>query len=404
MVPEGTDVDELRSLQRKAYGREGELTAAESRRLRELEDARRVVVIPAGSTPGERGHGETGAAEAETAAHGTGDAASPLESVVVTKTDDEHDASAPLDTSLSPVAGDAADASAVPEPLPRMLRRHAGVLLLASAVLLTIGLGAAWALFAPRVVGLPLTDEQQQRRAELAADEFDPGSVRAVAQSGGGLAWYATRDGGEVHCLILDVGATSQTDCLPSEQVKTGLTVSMALPPDDVEDTAGGDSVYATLFLSTGGEPIATIQRWGAGSWLTGFLEGEDRDRAEVLVAEGYELGLSMVGRFRGAPVWLGDRLTAQGASQRCLIVDSGGVVSCTPFEAALQEGVSTQVVDAGSDGAAESISVIELRFTAMQMPYLTITEAPLSDVAPGESVIVESPPGDPILVEPPTD
>ena len=397
-MPGKGEADELRALQRQAYGKGGTLTDVESRRLRELEDVRRAAAVPAGSMRAERGDGETDVAEVEAVAHGTRIPSSPPVTVAV----DESNAPARLEVGTPAVGTDAADAPVMPETLPRVLRRHAGVLLVASAVLLAIGFGAGWAMFAPRVAGLPLTDEQQQRRAELAADAFDPGSVRAITQSGGALAWYATQDGGELRCLILDVGESSQTDCLPSNQIEMGLSASLAVPPGDAEGGAEGDNVYATLFLSTDGEPIAGIQRWEAGSPLLGLLEGAERHRAEALVAEGYELGLSIVGRFRGAPVWLGDRLTAQGASERCLIVDSRDTVSCTPFETALREGVGAHIVDVDSSGDTASISVLELRFTSMQMPYLTITEAPLSAVSPGEYVVVESPPGDPILVEPP--
>lgn len=374
------EAEERRALQRKAYGRSGALTEAESQRLRALEDARRsdFVTEPALPAATERIAGET-----------PPDA--PQEPVVVTAEPDEPAAPIP-------------DAPAPPDSLSRALRRRATAVLAASVVLLAIGIGAGWALFSPRI-GLPLTDEQQQRRAELAAEAFDPGSVRAIAQDEQALVWYATQDDGDVRCLILDVGVQSQTDCLPSDEITFGLSASLPVPPAEGEEesAAAGDVVYATLLISTAGEPMVGIQRWGAGPALANQFSDAERTRAEALFAEGYELGLSVIGDFRGEPVWLADRLSSQGASVRCLIVDAWGSASCEPFETALQAGLGAQIVDVDSAGEVASISVLDLQFTAQQTPYLTITEAAgVTVVAPGDSVVIQSPPGDPIEVETP--
>ncbi|MCB8043482.1 hypothetical protein JM654_02665 [Microbacterium oxydans] len=50
MLPEN-DADELRQLQRRAYGRDGAATEGELRRLRELEDARRASPAPLVTRP-----------------------------------------------------------------------------------------------------------------------------------------------------------------------------------------------------------------------------------------------------------------------------------------------------------------------------------------------------------------
>ncbi|MFJ6534162.1 hypothetical protein [Microbacterium sp. NPDC091662] len=382
MLGEG-EAQELRVLQQRAYGRDGALTEAESERLDVLERARRAVVRPvhAGAPP---------------------NAAPPSEPIA-----DHADAAAEPDSSGQDAVQtpDQSLSSDRPETLARSLAHHAPRLLVVAAVLLLAGIAAGWALFAPRPEGIPLTGEQQERRAALQADPevFDPGSVRAVAQSDVALAWYATQDDGKSRCLVLDVGSQSQTTCLPQDQIRSGLSASLPVPPDTGEEEEDASEVVnASLVLSTTGEPMVTLQRWGMASSILGWFEGAERERAEALVEEGYELGLSLVGRFRGGDVWVADRVAEEGATERCLIVDAEAAVSCSRFETALQEGLGVQVADAGPDGVVSRVVLLELRYTPQQTPYLTITDAPVTEVGSGDTVRVDAPPGDPIVVEPP--
>ncbi|QYM65271.1 hypothetical protein [Microbacterium sp. Se5.02b] len=279
------------------------------------------------------------------------------------------------------------------------------VVVAAAAVVLAIGVGAGWALFSPRTASLPLTDAQQQRRVALVAEEYDAGSVRAIAQTADALAWYATRGDGESVCLILDVGDQSQADCRPPEERERGLMASLPLPlpADDGEDPGGSEFVQATMFLTETGEPMVGMQRWGVQSGVIDQFEGAERDRAGALVEEGYEMGLSIVGYFRGAPVWLGDRVSEQGSTERCLIVDAGGAIACESFQQALSSGLDVHVVEVDPTGGVVAASVLDLRFTTQQTPYLTVdADASADEAAPGDSLIIQVPPGDPIEVEPP--
>ncbi len=382
-MPGETEPAELRALRQKAYGRDGVLTDAESQRLRELEHAHR-------SSPA------SGRVVAEPDESVMVQPAGPDPSVVLA----ENQPPVPVAT---PEPSES-DAPALPATLRGSLRRHAAALFAATAILLAIGVGAGWALFAPRDASIPLTDEQQQRRAELAAALFDPASIRAIAQKDEALVWYATQGGGEKLCLILDVGTQSQTDCISSNQAGVGLSASLPAPPEAAgeQGSVNSEAVAASLVFSTTGEPLVAIRRWSMTSSFLGSFEDAERDRAEALIEEGYELGLSLVGSFRGAPVWLADRVGGQGATERCMIVDATDAVSCAPFESALQSGLGAQIVDADPAGAATVISVIHVLFTTQQTPYLTITEAPVTGVAPGDFVVVDAPPGDPIRVEPP--
>lgn len=396
-MPEEIEAEERRALLRKAYAPGGGLTDAESRRLSELQDARprdpdldpmRETSEPMNSEPPPSTSSEPVEVHAE----------DPVDPVTA------MDAATATETVTATDTATAPDALTVTEPLARSLRRHLAAVIAVTAVLLGIGIGGGWALFAPRAASIPLTEGQLQRRAELTAAVFDPASVRAIAQNDAALAWYATQDDGKTICLILDVGEQSQTECRPANEIENGVSATLPLPPEagTGEQAGAGEVVNAALFLSTANEPIVALQRSGVASSILDWFDGADRERAEALVAEGYELGLSLAGRFRGDAVWVADRITEQGATERCLIVDAEGMVSCSPFDTALRDGLGIQVVDADPGGASAQVVLLELRYAPQQNPYLTITEAPLTEVGPGETVRIDAPPGDPIVVEPP--
>lgn len=401
-MPVGTDAQELRALQQKAYGRGGALTPDEADRLRDLEEAHRNLVHRAAEPPaGAESSGGVRPPADPSATDSLGIAGSPGATDFLGTDSLGTDS---LGTDAPAVTAEGEAHQAVPTDTSGGVRRRSAMVVVAvAAVVLAIGVGAGWALFSPRLASVPLTDAQQQRRVELVAEEYDAGSVRAIAQTADALAWYATRGDGESVCLILDVGDQSQADCRPPEERERGLMASLPLPADDGEDPGGSDFVQATMFLTDAGEPMVGMQRWGVQSGVLDLFEGTERDRAAALVEEGYELGLSIMGYFRGAPVWLGDRVTEQGATERCLIVDAGGATACEPFERALSSGLGVHVVDVDPTGGVVAASVLDLRFTTQQTPYLTVTaDASAVEATPGDSLIIQSPLGDPIEVEPP--
>jgi hypothetical protein len=374
-MPEGSDERELRALQRKAYARDGGLTADEARRLREIDEARRRAPEPvsdAGATPQH---------ESRDAPHGD----------VVPDTG-----------SAAPVPGEPTPA----EPVRSAVRRNIVGAVAAAVVLLAVGAAAGWALFAPHGEAVALTPAQEERRIELASD-YDPDSVRAMGKNDDALAWYATQDSGETACLILDVAGVSQSTCVPRSEVEFGASVAIPLPvmtaAGTEDDTAEVENVVATLLLSLQGEPMVGIERWSMSSSLLTQFEGEQRVRAEELLAEGYDLGLTIVGFFREEPVWLGDRLSAEGVTLKCLIVDADDAVECAPITDAIEQGLDAQVADVDQvSGDVIAVSVLEVAFTRWQTPYLTVTAgAVVSGVKPGESFLVQTgPPGDPIRVD----
>lgn len=394
-MPPETEADELRQLQRRAYGRDGVATERELRRLRELEDARRVSETSSSSVP-------------STLAPTTpvSPAPAPEEDLRPVPAEPADDATA----AAAPVVGEGT------EPLPdtdvprrravlvRTLRRLPVVAPVVSVLLLAVGVGIGWAVFAPPSHEVALTSAQQERREALAAADFDAGSVRPLAGDGDALAWYATREEAGVRCLILDVGAQSQSTCLPVDSIGRGLSATIPVPMEESGDTPRGvEAVSASMLLSTTGEPIVTLQRWPMTSSPPSQFAGAERSRAEELAGEGFVSSLEIVGSFRTLPVWTGDRVSDLGAVEKCLIVDAVELMTCASPTTVVESGLGARIdgVDDTND-ALVSTSVLEVRFTRWQTPYLVITEASPGEVGPGEVVRVEAPPGDPIVVEPP--
>ncbi|GAA1169117.1 hypothetical protein F6W69_15520 [Microbacterium oxydans] len=384
MLPEN-DADELRQLQRRAYGRDGAATEGELRRLRELEDARRASPAPSSPAPSVPApDDDSRPAPPEPAA----DVASAAAPVVGEGTEPPPDSDVPRRREI----------------LARTLRRLPVLVPVVSVLLLAAGVGIGWAVFAPPSPEVTLTAVQQDRRDALAAADFDPGSVVPLAREGDALAWYATREEAGIRCLILDVGAQSQSTCLPVDSIGRGLSATIPVPMEDSGDTPRGvEAVSASMLLSTTGEPIVTLERWPMTSSSPSQFAGAERSRAEELAGEGFVSSLEIVGSFRTLPVWTGDRVSDLGTVEKCLIVDAVDAMTCAASTAAVESGLETRIdrID-GGDGALIGTSTLAARFTRWQTPYLVITEASPGRGGPGEIVRVEAPPGDPIVVEPP--
>ena len=388
---------ELRALQARAYGREGGLSDADAERMRQLEIQR----MPASSA--DQG------VSSRSARSTTGDV-----DVVLSRIPDEVrfppriEQRRAEDATESPVlvTPTAADVATAPEDSSTRgtLRRFWRPLAAVAAALLLLGLAAGWAIFGQRSEAIALTEDQVQRRLELYdKGNYDEGTVRAVGLDEDVLVWYGTRKDGDLACIVLDVKAQSSEACQPIDLARDhGVGVSIMNFSED-ESIENGESIGATVFLSTTGEPVATIQRWssGANDWLNQF-EGAERVRAAELVEEGY-VGYSttIIGSFRDAPVWSAVKESAAGP-ENCLIVDAVEASQCKSFEEALAEGLGVQFVDVdAATGATSSLWMIEIRYTRHQTPFLTITAdaGELLTVKPGDRVEVGGEHGDPIEV-----
>ena len=373
---------ERRALERAAYGRDGGLDAAAARRLQELQEGHRRRTPSAQDEPAESPSVGDDAPESATGRRAPEDVSDAEDTPPATSDD--------VSLTEAPAAN----------------RRGLVPVLVAAAALLAIGVGAGWALFTPRSDTFALTEAQEDRRIELAGEGYDPGSVRPVAEAEGALAWFATQDDGASRCLILDVDTDSQSTCLKGEEAGPGLYASLPVPTSAADDEEGSfsfESVTAVMLFSTADEPMVSIQRRGGGSTLVAQFGEAERTRAEELVGDGYDLNLSVLGSFRGQPVWLGDRSAENGPAQRCLIVDADGSRQCATIDEAVQSGLRVQLLDVDQEtGELLSASVIEVDFTRWQTPYLTVTSGPaVVDETTGESYLVTTgPPGDPIRVD----
>lgn len=372
------DGDELRELQQKAYGRSGGLTDAEAARLRELESQvgpaePAVTVVPleaaAPDLSGEQG-------------------TSPVPEGSAGSADGSEDA-----------PRSAAGGSGMPDSTWRMaLRRHWKIVAAASVLLLIVGLATGWALFAPRVRdAVALTDAEVQRKLELDEEnEFDEGTLRAVARDDDALVWFGTKDDGKQKCIVLDVAELSQTGCTQPDRLDMfGLSATVSLPPeDDAPEGDFGTSISAYAMMSTSDEPMVSIQRWNSDSSVLDQFDQEDRPRAEELITdEEFSAGLSLVGYVQDQPVWVGDRLSDSASNEKCLIVDALDVMACDDDVTVLEDGLSVGAKD--HTGSAVQIKV---QFTTWGNPYLTITE----NVGDASTTVIDTETGDPIEVTTP--
>jgi hypothetical protein len=357
-VAELDDRGELRELQRKAYGREGGLTRNEAARLRELQrsvdDVSVVDEVPTAAPD-----------DGIIAALGFDAPATPEPDPVVAGTE----------------PADEPDASATRSSIRTAVRAHWLVGALAGAVLLALGLGIGWALFAPHSRGIPLTAAEHERQRVLTENsDFDPGSLVGVGRDDDALAWYGTKNDGELACIVLDVGDLSEMQCqTPDALSPFGLNASVMLPPEaGSEESFDFATVNGTVMFSTQGEPVAIIQRWTSDDSMLGQFTGDERARAEELLDQGLLANLSIVGYFRDAPVWVANRWTNEREPDTCIIVDGAEAEQqCLPMSEAIDDGVTVLVFDEGSTASASAITVA---YTSAQTPYLTI--ASVADVA----------------------
>ncbi|WP_168429284.1 hypothetical protein [Microbacterium sp. K24] len=380
-MPAETDPEELRALQQKAYGRDGGLTDADARRLRDLERARQEQTI----APSEAPAAEIGLVDAV-----------PFD--FDSRRSAQADVSGPGSETEDPEPPDAEPQ--VTGTASGLLRRW-WVVAAASALLLAIGVGAGWALFGQRPGTVVLTADQQERRAELYREgEYDAGTLRAVGQDEDALVWYATKDGGAQTCVVIDIAQASSEACQEADIVPFGLSASVMVPPNAGSDAesgvAPGASVNAYLMLSTTGEPMVSIQRWSPDLAMISQFRGAERDRATELVSQGFNAGLLIVGEFQSEPVWLGTRFSAGDSTvEYCMIVDGiDGRTVCSADIDAAGRGVSTDV-EGTVDGVPTTWN-LRIQNTESRTPYLTIAQT-VSFPNPGDKVTLGGDDGEPL-------
>ncbi len=397
-MPDADDAVELRALQARAYGRGGALTAGEAARLQQLQDAARSAGAH-DSAPGET-------TPEPDAASGTALPEVSASTPAGAEAGPESDAP-PVRTDVAGrpnIADEAADAAASPARRAlSALRAHGRAAAILAGAALAVGLGVGWAVFSPPSDDIVLTAAEQDRQRELVDDgDYDPGSVRAVGKKDDALAWYGTKDDGELHCLTLDAGDLTDTQCQPADDGgSVRLQAFVWTQPLAFEERGSTEqeNVIASLQFSTSGDPMVAIERWSSSSAFLDQFSGDERTRAQELYDEGYNLNLSIVGTFRDEPVWVADTYTDRVEPETCLIVDGAQAqTSCGPTDALGSDGLSVVIADEGASRA----DVVTLARTSSGVPYLTIerdVEVTSTTVVDGTRAEVGGERGDPIEI-----
>ena len=367
---DAVELEELRSLQARAYGRDGGLAEADAARLRHLED-RRVLRTTAVADAGAVGAGAvvpTRVAEVERTAHAEREAGGTAPTSTPPVDDD-------ADTTRTGSEGDEPPAPA-PEvtPLRALLRRHWRPVAIAAVAVLLLGVGVGWFAFGRSVAAaVELTAAQQGWQDDLVSSGvYDAGSIRALAVEEGAGVWTATTGDGERVCLILSTGDVTQPRCDRRETaVQAGLYGSIAVKGAD--DRRRQLSVQ--MLFTAAGEPAIAVSAYDYDPSVGGitYANEQESNTAKRLVDEGFEANsLWVVGYDGDVPVWTGVQTDTQN---QCLIHDGSTAESpviCADPETMQDQSTSTLVLNVVD---AETGAVTHLELLANRGPaYLVIT------------------------------
>ncbi|WP_447947846.1 hypothetical protein [Microbacterium maritypicum] len=344
---DAAELEELRSLQARAYGREASLTDADAVRLRELE-GRRVKPAPA---------------PAPAPAPEDQDAADPDATPLTAR------AAAAEDGELGAGGG----AGGAEPPVSSPLRAHRRLLTLAAVAVLVVGLGVGWLAFGRAgVVSVELTAQQQDWQSALVeSGEYDAGSVRALAVEEGAVIWTATKEERERTCLILRAGDVVVPSCERTVAVEEAGLYGVV----NVRGSADTQrQVAAQMLFAPSGEPAVAVTTYDRDTGLGGitYADEEESRIAERLVGEGFQGdSLWVVGYDGDVPVWTATRLESQN---QCLI--HGGSTPDSPMICAdpetMQDQASSLVLNIAD---VDTGDVTHLELASSQRPsFLVIT------------------------------
>lgn len=317
-MPDAEELEELRSLQARAYGRDAVLSDADADRLRELEDRR----VARAAASAERDAADRAAADREKAHRENTEQENAGPDTTLTA--EPHAVSAlhhPREDDEDPPPDAEGRSGPRAVPLRSLLRSRWRPFAIAAVAVLVIGLGVGWLAFGRSAVApVALSAEQQGWEDKLVAvGGYDAGSIRALAVEEGAVIWSATKDGRVRTCLILGTGDMTTPSCDRTERVaETGIYGSiMVRDADDAQL-----QVNAQMLLTAAGEPAVAVNSYDyepSESGITYANETESQT-AERLADAGFEPGsLWVVGYDGDVPVWTGMQLESQN---RCLIYD----------------------------------------------------------------------------------
>ncbi|WP_311879678.1 hypothetical protein [Microbacterium forte] len=352
---------ELRALQARAYGRAGALNEVEAARLRELEAGKlRRTEPPAPREPEPAApappHIEPAHIEpaASTVVEGAGTAVSE-------------------DRTTGAPHGDSALAA---------LRRHWRLAVAITAAFIVVGLVLGWLIFADRGPAPMQLSAQQEgwQSAIVASGDFDPGSVRAVAEEEGVVIWFATKNESADVCLVLGHEDATAPACTTREQATIqGVNATLAKPVSEAQ----AYDIQAQMFLTQDGEPAVITRSYITSSQSTSMFASEAEAEAATTLAA--QTGLDrrtilVVGYDDEVPIWTGIDTSTQ---RYCLVYD--GSMPDPPMvcddSLMLADADRTLVLDVADDGETTRY---EYQFGYGQQ-YLTVTRGWESDDAAGE-------------------
>lgn len=315
------EVEELRSLQARAYGRDTVLTEAEALKLRDLED-RRLVHAAASvdtTTPPDATTQPNVATPPAAARVHDDETGEPRGAETDHREKDAGDLSAIADDGTAKAQGDSHDPEETVRSLLRTYWRPAALIV---AALVVVGVGLGWTLFGrsgPAPVALS-AQQQEWQGALLAGGLYDQGSLRALAVEQGAVIWAATKNDGESTCLLVATSASALPNCELTDTVeKTGLFGAVTLESSDEIRR----ELNVQMMFTASGEPAVAVRTEEYGSGTTNgvtYSNAEEAEKAKRIAAQGFEINsLWVIGYDGDVPVWTG--MEVEGF-QNCLIYD----------------------------------------------------------------------------------
>ncbi|WP_144876968.1 hypothetical protein [Microbacterium sp. 1.5R] len=357
------EIEELRALQARAYGRGGGLSASEARRLGELEGGRGA----AGAGAESRRDGFSGDAS-DRAELGESDGAGTPRSVTPA---DGRAVRGEGSDSPSPVAAAMTVGAASAEPLLAVRSRRLLAALVCALVLMGLGVLIGWIASADRGPdALDLTAEQQQWQSELlATGDYDPGSLRALREEEGVVIWFATREDGDDVCLVLADGERSIPSCTTAELVRAqGLYGSLATG----EEGDLRNMVDAQMYLDDEGDPAIITYSYVTSSSSAGmrFASEAEAEAAKKLgEAEWDERTIVVAGYDGDTPLWFA---TEKSTQRVCLIYDGSQPDPLSVCED--RPGASPEVLRLALTRAEDGTTTTYDYAVSFTQQYLTIT------------------------------
>ena len=283
---------ELRGLQRRAYAPDGGLSTVDAARLRELE-ARRVRQA---GPPAE---------SSSTVPHTTQVDGEFGSDVPLVGTAGASDPQTPADEATA--AGDSD-----PEPPARgvrMLLRQPWLPAAVAGVALLAGFGIGAFVNSDAITTFAVAAANAGQRADLeATEDYDPGSVVAVAEDHGAVIWRATQAQGERQCIVVTFDERSEHQCVASEDLETnGAWVVSASIPLPAEGDRARETLNASLLQDVRGRITVVTQLWSAEGWdWRSQYTPEELTVVDRLEDEGFTgQNLQILGYDGTTPVWL---------------------------------------------------------------------------------------------------